>query len=71
MIYRPEILRIAPRDRIRFVPVDRGHNVESFPDMLPEDVEPFRAPVNEALTVQFAAEGTYGYFCRPHRGIGG
>ena len=70
MIYQPEILRIAPGEAVRFVPVDRGHNVESFPDMLPEDVEPFRAPVNEALTVQFAAEGTHGYFCQPHRVMG-
>jgi pseudoazurin len=70
MVYHPEILRVAPGDRVNFVPVDRGHNVESFPDMLPGEVEPFRAPVNEALTVQFAAEGTHGYFCAPHRVMG-
>lgn len=70
MIYYPDIIRIDPGDRVHFVPVDRGHNVESFPDMLPEDAEQFRAPVNEALTVQFAAEGAYGYFCRPHRVMG-
>jgi|GEM_PF-226907 len=70
MLYHPSILRIAPGDRVNFVPVDRGHNVESFPDMLPEDVDQFRAPINEALTVQFAAEGTHGYFCAPHRVMG-
>jgi pseudoazurin len=70
MIYNPEILRIAPGDRVNFVPVDRGHNVESFPDMLPDDVEQFRAPINEALTVQFAQDGTHAYFCQPHRVMG-
>jgi len=70
MIYNPEILHIAPGDAVQFVPVDRGHNVESFPDMLPEDVEQFRSPVNEALSVQFATDGTYGYFCTPHRPMG-
>lgn len=70
MIYHPEILHIEPGDRVNFVPVDRGHNVESFPDMLPADVEGFSAPVNQALTVQFAGPGTYGYFCQPHRVMG-
>lgn len=70
MVFHPAIIRIEPGDSVEFVMTDRGHNVESFPEMLPEGAAPFRSGIGEELSVRFDTAGTYGHFCRPHRGMG-
>ena len=70
MVFHPAVTRIAPGETVEFVISDRGHNVESFPDMLPEGAAPFRSGIGEGITQRFDTPGTYGFFCRPHRGMG-
>ena len=57
-------------DTIRFVPTDKGHNVETIKGMFPEGVEPFKSKFNEEFTVTVTAEGIYGVKCAPHYAMG-
>ncbi len=70
MVFEPAFVRIAPGDRIRFVPTDRGHNVESIPDMLPSGAASFGTKNSEELTVSFETPGVYGVKCTLHYGMG-
>nr|WP_265508154.1 plastocyanin/azurin family copper-binding protein [Paracoccus rhizosphaerae] len=38
MVFEPSFVKAQPGDVIRFVPTDKGHNVESISGMLPEGV---------------------------------
>jgi pseudoazurin len=65
--YQPALVRIAPGDSVRFVPVDvAGHNAASHPAMLPEGAEPFEGGLDEELVVTFDVPGVYGIICTPH-----
>jgi plastocyanin len=39
MVFEPDFVSAAPGDTIRFVPTDKGHNVETIKGMLPEGAE--------------------------------
>ncbi|WP_442582143.1 pseudoazurin [Mesorhizobium sp. ASY16-5R] len=70
MVFQPDFVKAAPGDTIRFVPTDKGHNVETIKGMLPEGVEPFKSKFNEEFTVTLDKEGVYGVKCSPHYGMG-
>ncbi len=70
MVFSPSVLRVAPGDRVTFVPTDRSHNAESIPGMLPAGAAPFRGAINQPITVTFSRPGVYGYKCLPHYGMG-
>ncbi|MDR9426580.1 MAG: pseudoazurin [Salibaculum sp.] len=70
MVFVPDIVRAEPGDTIRFVSEDPGHNSQVNPDMMPEGGEEWRGRVNQDVEVTLETEGTYGYFCLPHRGLG-
>lgn len=70
MVYEPDLIIAAPGDTIRFVPTDKGHNVETIKGMLPEGVEAFKSKFNEEYTLTVTAEGIYGIKCTPHYGMG-
>ena len=70
MVFEPDLIVAAPGDTIRFVPTDKGHNVEAIKGMLPEGVEAFKSKFNEEFTVTVAAEGVYGVKCTPHYAMG-
>jgi pseudoazurin len=70
MVFEPDFVRAAPGDTIRFVPVDKGHNVESIQGMIPDGVQPFKGKFGEELTVKLDKEGVYGVKCLPHYGMG-
>lgn len=70
MVFEPDLIRAAPGDTIRFVPTDKGHNVETIKGMLPQGAEPFKSKLNEVLTVNVDKEGVYGVKCTPHYGMG-
>ena len=40
MVFEPELVTVAPGDTVRFVPTDKGHNVESLKGMLPDGAAP-------------------------------
>jgi pseudoazurin len=70
MVFEPDFVRAAPGDTIHFVPVDKGHNVESIPGMIPDGAQPFKGKFGEELTVKLDKEGVYGVKCLPHYGMG-
>lgn len=70
MVFQPDFVKAAPGDTIRFVPTDKGHNVETIKGMLPEGAKPFKSKFNEEFTVTLDKEGVYGVKCSPHYGMG-
>ncbi|ESZ20087.1 MULTISPECIES: pseudoazurin [unclassified Mesorhizobium] len=70
MVFQPDFVSAAPGDTIRFVPTDKGHNVETIKGMLPEGAEAFKSKFNEVFTVTLDKEGVYGVKCAPHYGMG-
>lgn len=70
MVFEPDLIVAAPGDTIRFVPTDKGHNVETIKGMLPTGAEPFKSKFNEEYTVTVTAEGVYGVKCAPHYAMG-
>jgi pseudoazurin len=70
MVFQPAFVSAAPGDTIRFVPTDKGHNVETIKGMLPEGAEAFKSKFNEEYTVTLDKEGVYGVKCAPHYGMG-
>lgn len=70
MVFEPDMIVAAPGDTIRFLPTDKGHNVETIAGMLPEGAEPFRSKFNKEFTITLDAEGVYGVKCTPHYAMG-
>jgi pseudoazurin len=70
MVFEPALLKIAPGDVVKFLPTDKGHNVETIKGMLPEGAEAFAGKMNEEVTITFGKPGVYGVKCKPHYGMG-
>lgn len=70
MVFEPALVKVAPGDTVKFVPVSKGHNVEAIAGMLPDDAAPFTGKINETVTVTFDKPGIYGFKCKPHYGMG-
>lgn len=70
MVFEPNFIVAAPGDTIKFVPVDKGHNVEAIKDMLPQGVELFKSKVSEEFTLGLDVQGVYGVKCIPHYAMG-
>ena len=70
MVFEPDLVIAAPGDTIRFVPTDKGHNVETIKGMVPEGADGFKSKFNEEFTVTLDTEGVYGVKCAPHYAMG-
>ncbi|RVV98275.1 pseudoazurin [Mesobaculum littorinae] len=70
MVFEPAFVKAAPGDVIRFLPTDKGHNVESIKGMLPEGAEAFKSKMNDTFELTVEAEGIYGIKCTPHYAMG-
>ena len=70
MVFEPALVKIAPGDTVTFVPVDKGHNAETIPDMLPEGAEAFKGKIGQEIAVTFDVPGAYGIKCLPHLAMG-
>ena len=70
MVFEPDFVKAAVGDTVKFVIVDKGHNVESIKGMIPEAAEPLKGKVNEEMVLTLAQEGVYGVKCLPHYGMG-
>lgn len=70
MVFEPDLIVAAPGDTIRFVPTDKGHNVETIKGMFPEGAKAFKSKFNEDFSVTLDAEGVYGVKCTPHYSMG-
>jgi pseudoazurin len=70
MVFEPDFIAAAPGDTIRFVPTDKGHNVETIKGMLPDGATAVKSKFNEEVIVTFDQEGVYGLKCTPHYAMG-
>lgn len=70
MVFEPDLIVAAPGDTIRFVPTDKGHNVETIKGMFPDGAEAFKSKYNEEFSVTLDKEGVYGVKCAPHYAMG-
>ncbi|MFD0915418.1 pseudoazurin [Pseudahrensia aquimaris] len=70
MVFEPDFVKAAPGDTLKFVPTDKGHNVESIKGMLPDGVEKFKSKFNVEYVLTVDKEGLYGIKCSPHYGMG-
>jgi pseudoazurin len=70
MVFEPAFVKISPGDSVTFAPTNPSHNAESITSMMPAGASPFKATVNQAITVKFTKPGLYGIKCAPHLGLG-
>ncbi|MCG7622190.1 pseudoazurin [Epibacterium sp. Ofav1-8] len=70
MVFEPAFVRAQPGDVVKFLPTDKGHNVEDIKGMLPEGVSPFKSKFNVEYELPVEQEGLYGIKCTPHYGMG-
>ncbi|WP_169566466.1 pseudoazurin [Sneathiella limimaris] len=70
MVFEPDFVKAEVGDVIRFIPADKGHNVQSIKGMLPEGVEKFKSAYNEEFVLEAKEEGFYGVKCSPHYPMG-
>jgi pseudoazurin len=70
MVFEPDFVKAAVGDTVKFVAVDKGHDVESIKGMLPDGVDPFKGEVSKDFSLTLAKEGVYGIKCAPHYGMG-
>ncbi|MCF4099956.1 pseudoazurin [Maritalea sp. P4.10X] len=70
MVFEPDFIAAQPGDTIKFVPTDKGHNVESIEGMLPAGVEEFKSKFNVEYVLTVEEEGVYGVKCTPHYTMG-
>ena len=69
-VFSPPVLKVAVGDTVKFIPTDRGHNSQTDEDMMPEGGDMWEGDVNSEVEVTFTTDGTYGFYCRPHRTAG-
>lgn len=69
-VFGPPVLKVNVGDTVKFIATDRGHNAQVDEDMMPEGGDTWEGRINEEVEVTFTTEGTYGYYCLPHRAIG-
>lgn len=70
MVFEPALVKVAPGDKVTFVPTHKGHNAESIAGMFPAGTVPAIGKMNEAVTITFDKPGVYGFKCKPHYGMG-
>jgi pseudoazurin len=70
MVFQPDFVKAAPGDTIKFLPTDKGHNVESIKGMLPDGIDKFKSKFNKEYTLTVEKDGLYGVKCSPHYGMG-
>lgn len=70
MVFEPDFIQAGVGDTIRFLPTDKGHNVEAIKGMLPEGVEVFKSKINDEYVLTIGKDGLYGVKCTPHFGMG-
>ena len=67
MVYSQEIVEIAAWSTVKWVPTDKGHNVEIIAS--PNDMK-FKSKNGKEASVTFETPGIYYYWCTPHKGMG-
>ena len=67
MVYSQEIVEIASGSTVKWVPTDKGHNVEIIAS--PNEMK-FKSKNGKVTSITFETSGIYYYWCTPHKGMG-
>ena len=67
MVYSQEVVEIAAGSTVKWVPTDKGHNVEIIAS--PNDLK-LKSKNGKEVSVTFETPGIYYYWCTPHKGMG-
>ncbi|MCJ8324436.1 MAG: pseudoazurin [Rhizobiales bacterium] len=70
MVFYPAVLKIELGDTVKFISADKGHNSQSDKKAIPEGAENWKSKISKDYEITYTVDGTYGYFCTPHRGLG-
>ena len=70
MVFEPAAIKAQPGDTIKFVPVDKGHDVVSIAGLVPEGVADIKGKINQEVSVTVEKPGAYVFKCTPHFGMG-
>ncbi|NIJ59744.1 pseudoazurin [Pseudochelatococcus lubricantis] len=70
MVFEPSFLKVAPGDKVTFVPTDKTHSAETVKGLIPDGAEPFKGKVNEEISSSFTVPGAYLIKCLPHMPMG-
>ncbi|MGL1919526.1 MAG: pseudoazurin [Hyphomicrobiales bacterium] len=70
MVFYPAVLKIELGDTVRFISKSKGHNSQSDKKAIPEGAENWKSKIGKDFEVTYTVDGTYGYYCTPHRGMG-
>ena len=69
-IFNPRVLYVNSGDTVKWIAVDKGHNVAFTKKGVPESVELFKSKVGIDVEYTFTVPGIYAYNCTPHYGLG-
>ena len=69
MVFSEDISKIDVGDTIKWLPTDKGHNVEFLGG--PEGANlPGKSGLNKEVSIKFDTPGVYLYVCTPHKVMG-
>ena len=69
-VFNPSILYINSGDTVKWISVDKGHNIAFTKKGVPEGVELYKSKINADAEYTFNTSGIYAYNCTPHYGLG-
>lgn len=69
-VFIPALLKIEVGDTVKFISKSKGHNSQSDKKGIPEGAENWKSKIGKDFEVTYTIDGTYGYYCTPHRGLG-
>ena len=69
-VFNPSILNIKSGDTVKWISVDKGHNIAFTKKGVPEGVELYKSKINTDAEYTFNTSGIYAYNCTPHYGLG-
>lgn len=69
-IYNPRVIYVNSGDTVKWISVDKGHNVAFTKKGVPTGVDLYKSKINEDAEFTFTVPGIYAYNCTPHYGLG-
>ena len=69
-VFNPGILYIKSGDTVKWISVNKGHNIAFTKKGVPEGVELYKSKINADAEYTFNTSGIYTYNCTPHYGLG-
>jgi pseudoazurin len=69
-VFNPSVIYVNSGDTVKWISVDKGHNIAFTKKGVPEGVELYKSKINTNAEFTFTVPGIYAYNCTPHYGLG-